>query len=289
MSIPAEDLPVSRMNDIYPGIDPVPHFTNKTYAGKSVIVTGASRGIGLEIALFYAKAGANVAIVARDQADLDSAKTTILAAAPDAKVTTYVVDVTNTNIVKSFVESVVAAFGKLDIVISNAAKADPWQKPFTEYDPDNWWRTMEVNIRGVYNIAHFTIPELAKTKGYHIIIGSIGGQLRTPFASSYGISKHAVNRLNEYILIENPDVKALCVHPGAISTELAKLNPEFAPMLIDTLQLPAATLLRLTSGRDDWYNGKFVNSNWNLDEVEAQFKEKIIEQGALVNRLHMPL
>ncbi|TFK65493.1 NAD-P-binding protein [Pluteus cervinus] len=289
MSTPAEDLPVSHMNDIYPGIDPTPHFANKTYAGKSVLVTGGSRGIGLEIALFYAKAGANITLVARDQAGLDSAKATILAAIPESKVITSIVDVTDTKAVKSLVEFVVDTFGKLDIVVANAGKADPWQKPFTEHDPDNWWRTMEVNIRGVYNIAHFTLPELAKTKGYHIIIGSIGGQMRRPFASSYATSKHTVNRLNEYIAIENPDVKAFSVHPGAILTELAKNVPEVSSLLIDTLQLPAATLLRLTSGREDWLNGKFVNSNWNLDEVEAQFKEKIIEQGALVNRLHIPL
>ncbi|TFK61126.1 NAD-P-binding protein [Pluteus cervinus] len=289
LSAPGEDLPVSRMNDIYPGIDPAPHFAHQTYAGKSILVTGGSRGIGLEITLFYAKAGANIVLVARDQSGLDSAKATILAASvPNSKVITSIVDVTDTKAVKSLVEFVVSTFGRLDIVVANAGKADPWRKPFTEYDPDNWWRTMEVNIRGVYNIAHFTLPELAKTKGYHVIIGSLAGQMRMPFASSYVTSKHAVNRLNEYIAIENPDVKAFSVNPGAIDTEMAKNNPEAASWLIDTLQLPAATLLRLTSGREDWLNGKFVNSNWNLDEVEVQFKEKIIEQGALVNRLHIP-
>lgn len=137
-----------------------------------------------------------------------------------------------------------------------------------------------------------------------------------PFASSYVLSKHAVNRLVEYIKTENPNVKTFSLNPGAIKTDMADNNPEAAPWLIDTLQLPAATALRVTSGKEDWLNGKSVSSyrclpsvciamicvltgiygtsrylsaNWNLDEVEQKWKEKIIAEDALVNRLHVPV
>ncbi|KAJ6543959.1 NAD-P-binding protein [Mycena capillaripes] len=286
---PAEDLPVTRMSDIYPGIDPNPHFNGQTYKGRVVLVTGASRGIGEEIALFYARAGASLSLVGRKSADIVEVKSKILAHMPQAHVEVFVADVIDTQAVKAAVEGTVKAFGKLDIVIANAGKADPWKKPFTESDPDNWWKTMEVNIRGVYNIAHFALPELAKTKGYNIIISSIGAQIRMPFASSYVTSKHAVNRLNEYIHLEHPDVKTFSLNPGAIKTSMADNNPEAAPWLIDTLQLPAATCLRLTSGKQDWLSGRYVSANWELDEVEATWKGKIIEQDALVNRLHVPV
>jgi len=286
---PSEDLPVTRMSDVYPGIDPKPYFQAQTYAGKVVLVTGASRGIGQEIALFYARAGASVSLVSRDQASLDAVKKIILGDVPKAKVQTFVADVCDTKSVKSAIDGTVKAFGRLDITIASAGKADPWKKPFTEYDPDNWWKTMEVNIRGVYNVIHFALPELAKTKGYSIIIGSIGAQMKMPFASAYVTSKHALNRLNEYAHTEHPDVKCFCVHPGAIKTAMADNNPEAAPWLIDTLQLPAATLLRLTSGKEDWYSGRYVSANWNLDEVDANWKEKIIAEDALLNRLHVPV
>ncbi|KAJ7214930.1 NAD-P-binding protein [Mycena pura] len=303
---PAEDLPVTRMSDIYPGIDPKPHFEGKTYAGKVVLVTGPSRGIGEEIAFFYARAGASLSLVGRKPDELDAVKAKILAEVPNAPIEIFVADVVDTQGVKAAVSGTVAAFGRLDIAIENAGKADPWKKrksppvslyltltffasAFTEYDPDNWWKTMEVNIRGVYNVAHFALPELVKTKGYNVIIGSIGGQVRMPFASSYVTSKHAVNRLNEYIHTEHPDVKSFSVNPGAIKTRIADNNPEAAPWLIDTLQLPAATLLRLTSGKEDWLSGRYVSSNWELDEVNTTWKAKIIGQDALVNRLHVPV
>ncbi|KAJ7081462.1 NAD-P-binding protein [Mycena crocata] len=287
MAPPAEDLPVTRMSDIYPGIDPKPHFEGQTYKGKVVLVTGASRGIGEEIALFYARSGASISLAGRKPSDLAEVKTKILAQVPKAPVEVFVADVMDTQAVKAAVEGTVKAFGKLDIAVANAGKADPWKK--TSTDPDNWWKTMEVNIRGVYNVAHFALPELAKTKGYNIIIGSMGAQMRMPFASSYVTSKHAVNRLNEYIHTEHPDVKTFSLNPGAIKTSMADNNPEAAPWLIDTIQLPAATCLRLTSGKEDWLNGRYVSANWELDEVATTWKAKIIEQDALVNRLHVPV
>ena len=75
-------------------------------------------------------------------------------------------------------------------------------------------------------------------------------------ASDYAISKHALNRLAEYITLENADVKAFSLHPGGIKTAMGNLVPQLAHLLIDTLQLPACTMLRLTSGREDWLSGR---------------------------------
>lgn len=110
-------------------------------------------------------------------------------------------------------------------------------------------------------LASFALPHLSTTSGYFLVIGSVGAQMRMPFASSYVLSKHAVNRLVEYIKTENPNVKAFSMNPGAIKTDMADNNPEAAPWLIDTLQLPAATALRMTSGKEDWLNGKSVSSS----------------------------
>jgi hypothetical protein len=59
--------------------------------------------------------------------------------------------------------------------------------------------------------------------------------------------------------------------------------------MIDSLRLSAATALRLTSGKDNYLSGRFVSSNWDLDEVEKKYKAKIVGQDALVSRISIPL
>ncbi|KAJ7741379.1 NAD-P-binding protein [Mycena metata] len=288
MPPPPENLSLAHVHDIYPGIDPEPHFSNKTYAGKAVLITGGSRGIGREIAIFYARAGASVSIVARTESTLNAVKSHILSETPSAQVITFAADVVDTRAMEAAVGAALVAFGKLDIVIASAGKADRWDTSLTDCDPEAWWSTVETNLRGVYNIFHFAVPELSKTRGYCIALGSASAQYRYPCGSPYIISKHALNRLTEYIPIENPAVKAFTLDPGAIKTDMTALNPAAAPYLIDTLALPAATCLRLTSGREDWLSGRYLSANWNLDEVEEVWKASILREDALVNRLHIP-
>ncbi|KZT38567.1 short-chain dehydrogenase/reductase SDR [Sistotremastrum suecicum HHB10207 ss-3] len=288
MSVPPEDLPVTHHHDVYPAIDPIAHFQNQTYKGKVVLITGSSRGIGQEVALFYARAGATVVLVARQQSTLDAVRDVIVKEVPTATLASFVADVTKTTQVQAAVEGAVKKFGKLDIVLANAGTINEMKKPFTENDPDEWWNTIEVNVRGVYNVAHYALPHLDKTSGYFLITSSVAAQFRFPNSSAYQLSKHAVGRLNEFIKLEHPKVKTIAVHPGGIMTKLADLVPEIHQLLVDTLQLPAATILQLTSGKYDWFSGRFVSSNWDLGEVESQFKEKILAEDALVSRLAIP-
>ncbi|KZS87418.1 NAD-P-binding protein [Sistotremastrum niveocremeum HHB9708] len=288
MSVPAEDLPVTHHHDVYPAIDPSAHFQNQTYKGKVVLITGSSRGIGQEVALFYARAGATVVLVARQQSTLDAVRDVIVKEVRTATLASFVADVTKTTQVQAAVEGAVKKFGKLDIVLANAGTINEMKKPFTENDPDEWWNTIEVNVRGVYNVAHYALPHLDKTSGYFLITSSVAAQFRFPNSSAYQLSKHAVGRLNEFIKLEHPKVKTIAVHPGGIMTKLADLVPEIHQLLVDTLQLPAATILQLTSGKYDWFSGRFVSSNWDLGEVESQFKEKILAEDALVSRLAIP-
>ena len=105
---------------IYPTIDPEPLYASRFYSGKVVLVTGASRGIGRETALQYARAGASVAIVARSREALDETRDLIVAAVPDADVLVLTADVRDVEGVRSAVQDVLQHFGKLDILIANA-------------------------------------------------------------------------------------------------------------------------------------------------------------------------
>ena len=106
---------------VYPLIEPQVHYDSQTYAGKTVLITGASRGIGLETAKFYARAGAHLTIVSRRQETLDTSKDEILREQPSARVLTIPADVSDVKKAEEAVAATVAHFGRLDILVANAA------------------------------------------------------------------------------------------------------------------------------------------------------------------------
>jgi NADP-dependent 3-hydroxy acid dehydrogenase YdfG len=105
---------------VYPFIDPHIHYDAQTYAGKAVLITGASRGIGLETAKFYARAGAFLTIVGRKQETLDASKDTILREQPSARVLTFIADVRDVKKAEEAVAITIAHYGHLDILVANA-------------------------------------------------------------------------------------------------------------------------------------------------------------------------
>ncbi|KAI0266246.1 NAD-P-binding protein [Gloeopeniophorella convolvens] len=283
-----EDLQVTNHHDVYPAIDPQTHYAAQTYSGKVVLVTGASRGIGLEIAIQYARAGAALSLVARKQETLDISRDAVRGAAPDTQILLLPADVRDVRRAEEVVAATVAQFGRLDVLVANAGAARPMTAPFASKDPSTWWDVLETNIRGVYNYVHFSLPELAKTKGSAVIITSVAAQARLRFASEYCTSKHAIGRFAEFAASENPDVKVFALHPGVIKTELGDYAQHGVPTE-DALALPAATALHLTAGKADFLSGRYVSARWDLTEVERDWKEKIVGQNLLVSKLAVPL
>ncbi|TFY81341.1 hypothetical protein EWM64_g2671 [Hericium alpestre] len=279
------DLPVTERFDVYPEIDPSKHFADKTYKGKVVLITGASRGIGKEFAIAYAKAGAALVLSARNQKLLDDVERDIHAIDPATKVVSVVADVADVKQVEAVVKAGVGRFGKLDVVIANAGMVLDWNEPIAEQDPNAWWSVFEVNLRGVHSLAHFTLPHLVKTDGYFVALSSGAAQFRAPNGSSYCISKHAVNRLIEFVNIEYPNVKAFAVAPGIVQTDM-KVQAGFKPL--HAIGLPVATMIYLTSGTADWLSGRYISAPWDLGEVRQLWKEKIEKEDALVSKLAIP-
>jgi len=188
------------------------------------------------------------------------------------------------------VATTVRHFGRLDILVANAGSLRQMDQPFASKDAKGWWDVLEVNIRGPFNFIHSSVPELLKTRGQVVIITSSAAQVRIPNMSEYCISKHAINRFVEFIGIEYPDLKVFSVHPGTIKTAL---YDEFGGgeanfPLSSTVGLSAATVLYLTTGKADYLSGRYVSSTWDLGEVEHDWKEKIVGQNCLVNKLSIP-
>jgi len=253
-----------------------------------VLITGASRGIGAEIALQYARAGAILALVARTQATLDASRDAILRERPSAQILTFPADVRDVTKAQEAVSSTVARFGRLDILVANAGIVRRMDLPFASKDAKGWWDVLEVNIRGTYNFIHFSVPELQKSKGQVVILTSGAALYRLPAASEYCISKHAINRLAEFVTLEYPDIKIFAVHPGAVETDML-VDSGLNITTNSTVGLAAATVLYLTSGNADYLSGRYVSSTWDLGEVERDWKEKIIAQNGLVSKLSIPV
>ena len=116
---------------VYPFIDTKVHYDAQTFAGKVVLISGASRGIGLETALHFARAGASLTIVARKQEALDASKDTIPRERPSSQVLTFPADVRDIKKAEEAVAATVAHFGHLDILVANAAILRPsFQRAF---------------------------------------------------------------------------------------------------------------------------------------------------------------
>lgn len=187
-------------------------------AGKVAVVTGAGRGIGQAIAQRYAKAGADVAICARTQSELD--ETCAAIEGYGQKCLTGVVDLADPVSTKAFCDSVSATFDSIHVLVNNAgAYLD--RGVVAESDPDDWWKTVEVNVRGPYMMTRFLLEAMAD--GGKILNFSSGKGLTAGVNSaSYHVSKAGLHMLTESLANElwprNIDVNNIVPGPVATST-----------------------------------------------------------------------
>ncbi|KAH8892531.1 NAD(P)-binding protein [Thozetella sp. PMI_491] len=275
-------------HDTYPFIDPL----KADLAGKSVLITGASKGIGKAAAISFAKAGCSkIGLAARS--DLAAVATVTTEAAkkagrPEPLVLCLRVDVSSEGSVQAAAEAVTDAFaGSLDILINNAGFLDEWH-PIAETVTEEWWRSWEVNIKGAYLCSRYFIPLLLNSHTKTIInVSSIGAHMISPGGSGYLTTKFALCRLTEFMDREYRDkgLVAIALHPGGVVTELACTMPEHMHVfLIDTPELAGDTFVWLANRRRDWLTGRYITVCWDMEELEAK-KQEILQRNSLKFRL----
>ncbi|KAK0385815.1 hypothetical protein NLU13_6992 [Sarocladium strictum] len=274
-------------SDTYPSISPL----NADLSSRAVFITGASRGIGLEIAVSYARAGASyLALGARS--DLQGTVKTVLDAANDAGrpepvVLPVRVDISSAKSVEAAARQVRDEFGRLDIIVNNSGVLKDMGRPFAESDPDAWFGNYEVNLKGPYLVLRSFIPLLLETvAGFKTVvtISSVGGLLATPGLSGYQGSKWAVLKLTEHAQNEygGQGLVTYNVHPGNIHTTMleGELPDYLKPVFVDTAQLTGDALVYLTKEKRDWLAGRYVNLTWDMPELVAK-KAEIVEKDML--------
>ncbi|KAF5678560.1 3-oxoacyl-reductase [Fusarium denticulatum] len=268
--------------------------------GQHVLITGAAHedGVGYATATAFVRAGASRIACCDLHGISDDIITKLKSAARLANreeplVLGYKVDISSEESVKEMYESIAKDFnGRLDILVNNAAHMEPY-KPFLESDPDIYWRTWEVNIRGLFNMARAFLPMQLSSRSKSssscimINVSSSGALSVRPGSGSYRSSKLAVLRWTESLQVEYGEqgLLALCVNPGAIKTKITEGAPEAVRnALPHRPDIAGDTIAWLASERRDWLGGRYVSCPWDMEELLAK-KDEIVKEDKLKLRM----
>ncbi|XP_011179018.1 uncharacterized oxidoreductase TM_0325 [Zeugodacus cucurbitae] len=189
-------------------------------AGKVVIVTGASSGIGASAAESFAKQGSKVVIVGRNEANLKATEAACKAANSKVELLVIAADVT-TNAEK-IINSTIERFGQLDVLVNNAGVGE--MGSILDIDVDQFDRIMNINVRSVFLLTKYAAPHLIKTQGNIVNVSSVAGLRSFPGASVYCTSKAALDQFTRCIALDlaPKNVRVNAVNPGVIVTEFHK-------------------------------------------------------------------
>ena len=195
--------------------------TKMDLSGKVAIVTGAGSGIGQGIALALADQGVSVVICGRRGEPLNG--TARMIENSGGRVTAIQADVSKTADVQKVVKTALETFGRLDILINNAGISGG--DSIHKMTDDDWGQVMSVNLRGAFRMAREVLGVFREQESGHIInISSESGIEHYPGDGSYGLSKHALNDLGEYIQRENQElnIRVNTICPGMVVTEMTE-------------------------------------------------------------------
>ena len=186
------------------------------FAGKVVVITGGSRGLGLVLARRFAREGARLAILAEHEGPLGSALMEL--SAGGAEVQAIVCDVRDREAVGAAIETIVARFGGIDVVVNNAGVIQVG--PFANMAYEDFQRAMDVHYWGALHVIMAVLPHLRVSAGRIANIASIGGKLPVPHLAAYSASKFALVGLSETLRAEllPEGVRVTTVAPGLMRT-----------------------------------------------------------------------
>ncbi len=192
--------------------------------GKVALITGGSRGIGLATARLFLERGASVVITARQREGLDAARRELDAVTAGRAETTVAHSARSDEVDAAF-ESAVAAFGKVDVVVNNAA-TNPTMSSLAEIDLDVFDKIVDTNLRGYLIVARAGVRRMRAQGGGGAIVNVSTVASYRPVAGlgAYGISKAAVNAMTQTLAVElaADGIRVNGVAPGVIRTRLSE-------------------------------------------------------------------
>lgn len=261
--------------DQYPAIDPTSSALSQ--AGKVVIITGASAGIGARgFVPAFAKAGSKaIVLVARSQSKLDAVVAELKPQFPHVDLLAVSTAVTDAVAVSTLFDTIKEKYGHADVLINNAGSWASGGALLKDADPATWWVDFEVNVNGAFLMAQGFLKLLGPQRQGTIVTLNTGiGGMIGPTMSSYSISKTASLRLVEYIAAEHPNVNSVSMQPGIVMTDM--VVDTFKRFALDTPELVGGTGVWLSTNAARFLTGRFVSANWSVEDLIKQ-KDKITE------------
>ena len=196
--------------------EPTAPTTTSTFAGRSVLVTGASSGLGAAAVRRFAAGGAQVYAASRDQAKL--AEVAASCAGLPGEVRFGELDVASPDQCRAAVAAAVEAFGRLDVLVNNAGRHD--FRITTEVSDDQWAADIALNLSGAFFLCQAAIPHLLATGGNIVNVASVAGMMGEAYSAAYTAAKHGIVGLTKALAVEylNAPIRVNCICPGGMDT-----------------------------------------------------------------------
>ncbi|KAJ4347561.1 hypothetical protein N0V95_005298 [Ascochyta clinopodiicola] len=264
--------------EIYPAIDP--KNPELSAAGKTVLITGATGGIGGEVARAWALAGAKgIVLVGRKKELFDEPASAVKAISPSTQILALTADLTLDSDVEGLFEHAIGSLGAIDVLVHAAGGTTTGV--VGDLEPDVWFKDYELNVKASYIVAHHYLKSFPG--GSIIFLGTLGASITYPGLSSYSGSKLALIKLAEFLDAERPELRVFTVHPGIVAvteTNRGAVVDDLTPFAKDKGIQAGGLSLYLAQKRADYLRGGFISVNWDVEEMEAH-QEEIKEQKLL--------
>ena len=191
-----------------------------------IIITGASRGVGTDIARWLAKTGAAVTLVARTAPGLHRVAADVASLGGDSLVISA--DVSSAEACSKITAETIERFGRLDALVNNAGILEPLEK-ISDSDPEAWRYNIDVNLTGPAYMYMAAVSELRLRKGRIINVSSGAAEHVIQAAGAYCAAKAGLNHFTRVLAAEEPDITAIAVRPGVVDTDMQVMLRRHGP------------------------------------------------------------
>ncbi|MCK4904571.1 MAG: SDR family oxidoreductase, partial [Candidatus Marinimicrobia bacterium] len=267
---------------------------NNLLKDKVAIITGGSRGIGKAIAERFAQEGCNLMLASRTKSELEKTAASIKKQF-SVKISSYPTDIGYENEVASLIQKTIAEFGKIDILINNAAIVGPTGE-ISQINGQEFFNTLKNNVGGTVYCTKAVIPHMKSQKqGCIINLSGGGGLYPLPYYDAYSASKAAIVRLTENFALELEkfNIYVTAISPGAVNTKMfdEQLKTEkksigeknwqtLQDRLVsggDSIDKVSELALFIACQNRKELNGRVISAIWDNWENISNQKEQIID------------